>query len=117
MQHKGKIIEKAVRESEISITKLCKKLGKTTRWMYYTFENQDVSLDHIIKIGQLIHHDFSDEIKEYRSFVVKSYNFEVSEPQVLFSSGSKNSDYWKDKYLDLLEKYNRLLADQLKNKY
>jgi hypothetical protein len=77
MKHKGKIVEKVVRESGISITKICKKLGKTTRWMYYTFENPDVSLDHIVKI---IHHDFSGELNEYTTFFEKkptSDNFNV----------------------------------------
>ena len=116
MKHKGKIVEKAVRESGISITKICKKLGKTTRWMYYTFENPDVSLDYIIKIGKIIHHDFSSEIKEYSSFMEKSLRYTIYEPEASYIDRLENADYWKDKYLELLEKYNALLAEKLENK-
>ena len=86
MKHKGKLVEKAVRESGISITKICKKLGKTTRWMYYTFENPDVSLDHIVKIGKIIHHDFSDEIID-----LKRYSTKIAEPLTSLQNQSENS--------------------------
>jgi hypothetical protein len=116
MKHKGKIVEKAVRESGISITKICKKLGKTTRWMYYTFENPDVSLDHIVKIGKIIHHDFSGELNEYTTFFEKKLTGDNFNVPVTFFAIEKNADYWKDKYLELLEKYNALLAEKLENK-
>jgi len=35
---------------------------------------------------------------------------------VTFFAMEKNADYWKDKYLELLEKYNALLAEKLENK-
>jgi hypothetical protein len=37
-------------------------------------------------------------------------------PQVTFFKLEKNADYWKDKYLDLLEKYNTLLTEKLEGK-
>lgn len=116
MQHRGKIVEKAVRESEVSITKICKKLGKTTRWMYYTFDNPDVSLDHIVQIGKVINHDFSSEIKEYALFIEKPFRTSFYEPEMSYNKHSENADYWKDKYLDLLEKYNALLTEKMEGK-
>ncbi|MFN5711868.1 MAG: hypothetical protein ACK46S_07575 [Bacteroidota bacterium] len=116
MKHKGKIVEKAVRESGISITKICKKLGKTTRWMYYTFENPDVPLDHIFQIGKVINHDFSGDLTEINTFFERKMNTPSFSPQVTFFKLEKNADYWKDKYLDLLEKYNTLLTEKLEGK-
>ena len=109
MKHKGKIVEKAVRESGISITKICKKLGKTTRWMYYTFENPDVSLDYIIKIGKIIHHDFSSEIPEIhrpgKGLLL------VGVPEVEHVNPEETVEYWKSKYYNLLEEYTVLLKE------
>lgn len=63
MQHKGEIIEKAVRESGHSITKLAKKMGKSRRWVYQIFDSPVVPIDYIMDIGNIIHHDFSQYIK------------------------------------------------------
>ena len=63
MQHKGEILEKAIRESGHSITKLAQKMGKSRRWMYQIFDSANVPIYYIIDIGKIIHHDFTDEIK------------------------------------------------------
>ena len=64
MQHRGEIIKIAVYKSGFSISELAKRLGKSRRWMYLMFENNTVSLDIVLQIGKIIHHDFSDTIKE-----------------------------------------------------
>ena len=33
-----------------------------------------------------------------------------------YNMHSENADYWKDKYLDLLEKYNALLTEKMERK-
>jgi predicted transcriptional regulator len=102
MQHRGEIIKKAIYESGISVTALAYKLGKSRRWVYQMFDSCNVSLDIVIKIGNLIHHDFSTEINELR-IIVENNNI---------SENDNNVDYWKNKYLKLLEDFN----EQLKNK-
>jgi hypothetical protein len=49
MQHKGEIIEKAVRESGMHISKVARLLGKSRRWMYHTFESNNISIDVIFR--------------------------------------------------------------------
>lgn len=110
MQHKGEIIEKAVRQSGYSITKLAKKLGKSTRWMYHVFENSNVSIDYILGIGEIIHHDFSNEIKELKKHKMLNEIQEIKESEAAFKSKQAELENWKDKYLSLLEKYNDLLV-------
>jgi len=110
MQHKGEIIEKAVRLSGFPITKLAKRIGKTPRWVYYLFESKDVALDYILKIGEIIHYDFSAEIKElqrYKNEVSLKYDLENQSSEI---------EYWKNKYLEILEKYNQLLETNISTK-
>lgn len=104
MQHRGEIIRKAVYESGYSITKLALKVGKSRRWMYQMFEKRNVSLDLVLSIGTIIHHDFSNEIKELRSS-----NSVLNEPQAEYKKIDSEVEYWKTKYMDLLEEYNQLL--------
>lgn len=110
MQHKGEIIEKAVRESGHSITKLAQKMGKSRRWVYQIFDSSVVPIDYIMEIGKIIHHDFTRDIKGIKLYAsgLSSVSFEEN----TFSGNSKAEEleYWKEKYMILLEKYNDLLS-------
>jgi len=107
LQHRGEIVKNAVYQSGYSITKLAQKLGKSRRWMYLLFDNATVSLDVILQIGEIIHHDFSQEIKE-----LKTTSQIVNDNLAPYNADEfKNAEYWKNKYLNLLEEYNALLRD------
>lgn len=111
MQHKGEIIEKAVRESGHSITKLAKKMGKSRRWVYQIFDSAVVPIDYIMEIGKIIHHDFSQDIKGIQLYGNISHMAGVEESR--FSGGSsEETEYWKAKYMSLLEKYNDMLSEK-----
>lgn len=103
MQHRGEIVERAIRQSGYPISTIAKKLGRSRRWMYLMFDNTQVDLETIMSIGNIIHHDFSDEIKELGS--IGNHSFE--DPENPYTNQSK--EYWKNKYLKLLEDYNELL--------
>jgi len=58
-------------------------------------------------------HDFSKEIKEIQS---SGYNFEKDISGVNDNDADiryKPAEYWKNKYLEILEKYNQLLSEHL----
>jgi hypothetical protein len=107
MQHKGEIVEKAVRQSGLPLTQLAKRLGKSRRWLYNAFDNPNVSIEHILHIGSIIHHNFSDEILDLKRF--KNFEDPRSEENK-YTVPSESAEYWKNKYLTLLEKYNALLG-------
>ena len=69
--------------------------------MYLMFENSNVSLDIVLQIGKIIHYDFTDEIKEFNPSqkVLEKSSLDFNE----------DAEYWKNKYLKLLEEYNELL--------
>ena len=106
MQHKGQILEKAVRQSGMPLTKLSKKMDKSRRWIYNAFENENLSIEYILEIGNIIHYDFSNDIEDLKKYKEAADHFGTS-PK------SNQSDYWKNKYLNLLEKYNELLESKL----
>ena len=112
MQHKGEILEKAIRESGHSITKLAQKMGKSRRWMYQIFDSANVPIDYIIDIGTIIHHDFTDEIKGIK--IYSDIDRSLTSREMTYSRGvnSTEVDFWKEKYMDLLERYNELLLKQ-----
>ena len=98
------IVEKAIRQSGISLTALAKKLGKSRRWMYQIFEQPQLSTDVILQIGNIIHYDFTEEIQSLSKYkIIDTAPFQAQEPPA--------QDYWKDKYLELLEQYKLLLIN------
>jgi len=106
MQHRGEILKEAIYKIGVPITELAKRMGKSRRWMYLMFDNSNVSLDLVLQIGKIIHHDFSDSIKELSTFL------KVNESPTAYEKEEISADYWKDKYLKLLEEYNVLLKQQ-----
>lgn len=112
MQHKGEIIERCIRESGYSITKLAKRMGKSRRWVYQIFESSNVSIDYILEIGKIIHHDFSEDIKELKNYSMRMTGHLMKEPLQKFESDKEEAEFWKNKYLLVLEKY----SEQLTNK-
>lgn len=108
MEHRGEIVKKAVYKSGFPITELAKRLSKSRRWIYLMFENANISLDVVLQIGKIIHYDFKDEIKEFGS-----YQNAISESAFDYQNDESNSEYWKNKYLKLLEEYNELLKKRI----
>lgn len=110
MEHRGEIIENAIRQSGIPLTRLVKKLKKSRGWMYAVFSNPKVSIDVVLEIGKVIHYDFSEEIKELKKYKNLSYENHARDPKLNYSKELKEVEQWKNKYMELLERYNELLV-------
>lgn len=103
MIHRGEIVEQAVRKSGVPIATIAKRLGKSRRWMYLMFDNPDVPIEMITRIGQVIYYDFHDDLP---SLFPKGQVF--SESPITYKP-SESAEYWKNKYFSLLEEHNVLL--------
>lgn len=98
MKHKGKILEKAVRNSNISITKIAGLLDYTSRNMYNLFERDDLPNELFIRTGKVIGYDFSKDLPELVEFLM------IREPQEAYNLSAG----YQQKYLELLEKHMKL---------
>lgn len=102
LSHHGEILEKVIRRTGPSLTDLAKLLNVNRRSTYNWFMQQRLKPEIILKIGRAIGHDFSVEFPG----LFTSDDFKV-EPAEAKREGS--IDVWKEKYIDLLERYNALL--------
>jgi predicted transcriptional regulator len=109
--HRGKIAEKAVRESGVSLTSLAERLSVSRRTLYNYFLQTDLSIHTMLAIGKIIHVDFSKLLSKEIYVIPPSQQFEVHDSQL-----DKEPSFWKEKYYSLLEKYNELLLQQLQKK-
>lgn len=110
MIHKGELLANAIKLNGIPITIVAKRLGKSRRHIYNLFDDPDVSIDTLLKIGKIINYDFSLDIKEILKIPVEYKIDIVSEPIVNF----EDAHYWKSKYFELLDKHRLLLDNKLK---
>lgn len=107
---RGKILEKVFKSSGFSLTELSKRVAYDRTTVYRHFAKADLEFPILLKYGKALNHDFSVEFPELASYFSK-----VEEPMAAYSSFSlaealKERDYWKDKYIALLEKHNALIV-------
>lgn len=106
MKHRGKVFELAVRDSDLSITKIAEKLtaaGLSTsqRHIYNLFENHDLPLDYFIHGGVILNHDFAPDIPELKKYLLAFPHY---------NKKSKDSGEFKEKFYNQLEETNTWMA-------
>lgn len=111
LRHDGEILKKLIGKGDIPISRIAKQMGVDRSTIYRMFDKTDIPIDFLLKIGRVINKDMSPFFPE----VIQA----IQEPPVNYSSPKSYSEllderrYWKDKYINILEKYNSLLNDQL----
>lgn len=110
MQHRGEILKKAIDESGMPKTRIHRLMGISRKTLYNKFSEPDVPLEFLMKMGRVIHHDFSHEIPELKK--IDPIMNDSSANPVYYT----DAEYWKNKYLALLEEYNALLKESKKGK-
>ena len=111
MVHAGAIVEKAVRRSGISIAELARKVNVNRRSLYNWFAQDTLSMDCICKIGFAIGYDFSNDFPEHisNSQFMQLKRF-IESPKEVDAEDFEKINFWKNKYISLLEQYNDLLV-------
>lgn len=108
--HHGQIIEKVIRRNGYSISELARLTKVNRRSVYNWFNQRNLKSDIIYRIGSVLNYDFSNDfpdlfINTHSGEAIPLVN-ELMDRSVDF----KADFYWKDKYIQLLEKYNDLLV-------
>ncbi len=107
--HHGETIEKVVRRNGHSITDVAKLTKVNRRSVYNWFNQPRLKPEIIYKIGCVINHDFSAELPQL--FTPEDFERGFKEHAPLEQRTDVNNDIWKDKYIDLMERYTALLAE------
>jgi transcriptional regulator with XRE-family HTH domain len=114
-KHYGHIIERIIRRNGYSISELARLTNVNRRSIYNWFNQKSLKPEIIFRIGCALKHDFSEEFPElftedeFQKVITPLKTTTDEEPSL---EGS--STYWKDKYIKILEEYNRLLVNQVK---
>ncbi|MBD2769174.1 helix-turn-helix domain-containing protein [Hymenobacter sp. BT664] len=121
MPHQGEILQEAIKNSGISITRIVEELGITRPTIYRKFKEETIDYNFVKKIGDIINHDFSNDFTAVQQsslpFVTTPARVPVTQPVTprVTSPQTADSDPYKQllalqaKYIALLEAYNELL--------
>jgi hypothetical protein len=114
MKHRGEIVEKAITQSNVPISAIARAIGYDRRSIYNFFDNPDLSLDIIVKIGKAINYDFR---KDFPELFIQEPKQAVQEPEEHYSTTLseclKEKKEWRDKYYSLLEENKELMTQLL----
>ena len=125
MPHQGEILQEAIKNSGISITRIVDELGITRPTIYRKFKDETVDYSFVKKIGEIINHDFSNDFTSVQQssipFVTSTVRSSASHnvtsrvtherhvTQMAESDPSRQLLLLQTKYIALLEAYNELL--------
>lgn len=129
MSHQGEILQEAIKNSGISITRIVDELGITRPTIYRKFKEETLDYAFVKRVGEVIGHDFSQDFTVSQQAVLPFTAASVSPPvtQHAHSSGertvtprysaapvtetdpSRQLLALQQKYIALLEAYNELL--------
>lgn len=121
MLHQGEIVQEAIKNSGISITRIVEELGITRPTIYRKFKDDTIDAKFVRRIGEIIGHDFTKDftMPEQSSlpFVTQTSKNHVAPtvtPRATVSQGpdldsSQQLLALQAKYIALLEAYNELL--------
>lgn len=111
--HHGQIIEKVVRRNGHSISDVARLINVNRRSVYNWFTQQQLKPEIIFRIGCIIHHDFSIEFPKL--FTTEEFVKGFTKTSFLDNTPEERDDLysednWKNKYIDLLERYTAWLS-------
>ena len=121
MPHQGEILQAAIKNSGISITRIVEELDVTRQTLYRKFKDDTLDANFVNSIGQIIGHDFSQDFtitqqsslpfvtNTVRPAVTPSVTNRVTSPNATDSDLNKQLVALQTKYIALLEAYNELL--------
>ena len=122
MPHQGEILQEAIKNSGISITRIVEELGITRPTIYRKFKEETIDYTFVKKVGDIINHDFSNDFTTVQQsslpFVTSVNRTIVTSPVTPRVTASQNTDFdpskqllaLQSKYIALLEAYNELLV-------
>ena len=122
MPHQGKILQEAIKNSGISITRIVEEMGITRPTIYRKFKENTLDYNFVTRIGEIINHDFSNDITPgqqstlpfvtthpKKNIITNHVTHRVTPVQSVDSDPAKQLLVLQVKYIALLEAYNELL--------
>lgn len=113
--NRGQVLETAVKASGLGKEEAARRAGYSRAAYYKHIIDPDLDYHILMAYGKAIKYDFTDEFPDMPKYLLSEPEEAYGKPQTL-EEANKMLEQWKNKYLELLEKYNRLMEERMGNK-
>jgi len=111
--HRGQILATAVEASRLNKEEVAVKAGYSRSAYYKHIDNAELDYHILTAYGKAIRHDFTEEFPEMPRYLIEEPE-ETYGKALTLEEAIHQRDLWKDKYIELLEKYNKLIENRNK---
>lgn len=110
--NRGQILATIVGSSKLTKSEAAIRAGYTRSSYYKHIENPELDYHILMAYGKAIGHDFTEEFPDMPKYVLEESEAAYGQPKTI-EEAIQQKEIWKNKYLELLEKYNRLMEEKL----
>lgn len=107
--HRGQLLEEAVKATRLKKEDVAAKAGYQRTSYYKHIKERDLPYHILTAYGKAIRYDFTELLPEMPKYMIEEPDEQYS-PMNL-EEARKQIDYWRDKYIDLLELFNKMILD------
>jgi hypothetical protein len=108
--HHGQLLEEAVKACRLKKEEVAAKAGYQRASYYKHIKEPDLPYHILAAYGKAIKYDFTELLPEMPKYIIEepegTYTSQLSQEEA-----RKQIDYWRSKYIDLLEKFNKLVME------
>ncbi len=112
--HRGQLLEDAVKASRLKKEEVAAKAGYQRTSYYKHIREPDLPYHILTAYGKAIKHDFTEFLPDMPKYMIEEADSQYNQPATL-EDARRQIDYWKTKYIDLLERFNQIVVE-LRNK-
>ena len=115
--HHGRIVELTIRKKGLNISEIARLTHVNRRSVYNWFNQKYLKPEIIYRLGIVLKHDFSVEFPDLFSkqdFLKNNKTMTDLDHIEPVSEEIPGNHIWKDRYISLLENYNKLLISYAK---
>lgn len=112
---RGRILAIAVESTGLNKEEVATKAGYSRSAYYKHIAEPELDYHILIAYGKAIKYDFTEQIPDMPKYMVYDPEETYGKP-VSLEEAVRQRDMWRDKYIELLEKYNRLIEERMGKK-
>jgi hypothetical protein len=113
--NRGQVLAAAVDATGLNKEEVATKAGYSRSAYYKHISNPHLEYHILMAYGKAIRHDFTEEFPEMPKYLLEEPDEIYGKPKSL-DEAIHLLDQWKNKYLDLLEKYKQLIEEKMEKK-
>lgn len=110
---RGQILATLVEASGKNKEDVAAKAGYSRSAYYKHIENPNLDYHILIAYGKALNHDFTEEFPDMPQYQVEDVDATYGKPADTVEEANRQKEYWKNKYIELMEKYTSLIEEKI----